>query len=64
MNHRLSLEELLKQKKISQRTYDKVTIGKQIIERKYNLKSMQVSEWSYIFDKINSFDLKEEEKRK
>ena len=64
MNHRLSLEELLKQKKISQRTYDKVTIGKQIIERKYNLKSMQVSEWSYIFDKINSFDLKEEEKEK
>ena len=64
MNRRLSLEELLKQKKISQRTYDKVTIAKQIIERKYNLKSMQASEWSYIFDKINSFDLNEEEKEK
>ena len=64
MNRRLSLEELLKQKKISQRTYDKVTIAKQIIERKYNLKSIQTSEWSYIFEKINSFDLNEEEKEK
>ena len=64
MNRRLSLEELLKQKKISQRTYDKVTIAKQIIERKYNLKSIQISEWSYIFEKINFFDLNEEEKEK
>ena len=64
MNHRYSLEELLKQKIISQRTYDKAKIAKQIIERKYNLKSIQTSEWSYIFEKINSFNLNEEEKEK
>ena len=64
MNPRLSLEELLKLKAISQRTYDKVKIAKQIIEIKYNLKSIQTTEWSYILEKINSLDLKEEEKEK
>ena len=31
------LEQLLKDKKISQRTYDKVKVAKKCIERKYNL---------------------------
>ena len=37
MFQKVNLEKLLKDKKISQRTFDKVTIAKQIIERKYNL---------------------------
>ena len=59
-----SLEELLNDRIISQRTYDKVTIGKQIIERKYNFKDVTNIEWSYILAKINSLDLSEEEKDK
>ena len=39
MNSRqeVSLEQLLKEEKISQRTYDKVSIAKKYIERKYGL---------------------------
>jgi len=43
-----NLEKLLKEKKISQRTFDKVIIGKQIIERKYNLRGTKYSEWNNI----------------
>ena len=48
-----NLEKLLKEKRISQRTFDKVTIAKQIIERKYNLKGAKYSEWNNIIEKIN-----------
>ena len=64
MIQKVSLEKLLKEKKISQRTYDKVTIAKQIIERKYNLQGSKYSEWNNIIDKINSLDISEEEKDK
>ena len=62
MNNNPSLEELLKGKQISQRTYNKAKIAKQIIERRYNLKDVKNTEWSFIIDKINSLDLSEEEK--
>ena len=64
MINKLSLEELLKKEKISQRTYDKAKIAKQIIERKYNLQFIKNTEWNYIIEKINSLDLNEEEKEK
>ena len=64
MINKLSLEELLKEIAISQRTYDKAKIAKQIIERKYNLQDVKNIEWTYIIEKINSLDLSEEEKEK
>ena len=64
MINKLTLEELLKNEKISQRTYDKAKIAKQIIERKYNLKFIKNTEWNYIIEKINSLDLNEDEKDK
>ena len=64
INNKISLEELLKDHKISQRTYDKAKIAKHIIERKYNLQDIKNVEWSYIIEKINSLDLSEEEKDK
>ena len=57
-----NLEKLLKQKKISQRTFDKVTIAKQIIERKYNLQGSKYTEWNNIIEKINSLDISNEQK--
>ena len=62
MIHSVSLEKLLKQKKISQRTFDKVTIAKQIIERKYNFKGQKNNEWNGIIEKINTLDISESEK--
>ena len=59
---KVSLEKLLKEKQISQRTYDKVTIAKQIIERKYNLQGSKYTEWNNIIDKINSLDISEDNK--
>ena len=56
------LNELLKKKKISQKTYDKVLIAKQYIERKYNLKLIKNIEWNEIISKINSLNATEEEK--
>ena len=56
------LNELLKKKKISQKTYDKVLIAKQYIERKYNLKVIKNLEWNEIISKINSLNVTEEEK--
>ena len=56
------LNDLLKQKKISQKTYDKVLIAKQYIERKYNLKVIKNLEWNEIISKINSLNVTEEEK--
>ena len=62
MIQKANLEKLLKEKKISQRTYDKATIAKQIIERKYNLQGSKYLEWNNIIEKINSLDIAEEQK--
>ena len=59
-----NLEKLLKEKRISQRTFDKVTIAKQIIERKYNLQGAKYSEWNNIIEKINSLEVSDEQKDK
>ena len=59
-----NLEKLLKEKKISQRTFDKVIIGKQIIERKYNLRGTKYSEWNNIIEKINLLEVSNEQKDK
>ena len=64
MINKASLEELLKEKRISQRTYDKAKIAKQLIERKYNLQDIKSTEWGVILEKINSLDLSEDEKEK
>ena len=64
MLQKVNLEKLLKEKKISQRTFDKVTIAKQIIERKYNLQNTKYLEWNNIIEKINSLDISEEQKDK
>ena len=61
---KVDLEKLLKEKKISQRTFDKVTIAKQIIERKYNLQGSKYTEWNNIIEKINSLDISEDQKDK
>jgi len=54
---------LLNQKKINKRTYDKVIIGKQYIERKYNFKAIKNVEWNEILSKINSLNILEQEKK-
>jgi len=55
---------MLKEKKISQRTFDKVTVARQIIERKYNLRGAKYSEWNIIMEKINSLEVSDEQKNK
>ena len=62
MINKVDLDKLLKSKKISQRTYDKVTIAKQIIERKYNLKNIKNLEINTIFSKIDSLDISQSQK--
>ena len=62
MINKVDLEKLLKSKKISQRTYDKVTIAKQIIERKYNLKNLKNFEMNTIFSRIDSLDISDTKK--
>ena len=62
MINKVDLDKLLKSKKISQRTFDKVTIAKQIIERKYNLKTIKNEEMNQIFSKINSLNISESQK--
>ena len=64
MNSDNTLEQLLKSKKISQLTFDKVTIAKKYIERKYNLKTVKNIEWNTIMEKINDLNIPEEEKEK
>ena len=64
MNSDNTLEQLLKNKKISQLTFDKVTIAKKYIERKYNLKTVKNIEWNTIMEKINDLNIPEEEKEK
>ena len=62
--NQLDLQDLLNQKKITQRTYDKVTIAKQYITRKYNLKTVKNTEWNNIIEKINQLNIPESEKEK
>ena len=57
-------EVIWKKKKISQRAFDKAIIGKQIIERKYNLRGSKYSEWNNIIEKINSLEVSDEQKDK
>ena len=64
MNNIPSLETLLKSKIISQKTYNKVTITKNYIERKYNLKTIQNTEFNEIIKKINQLSIPENEKEK
>ena len=64
MFKQIPLETLLKNKKINQRTYDKVKIAKEYIERKYNLKTSKSNEINAIIEKINSLDISDEEKLK
>ena len=49
-----TLEQLLKDNQISQRTYDKVSIAKKYIERKYNIKSQQNAELKKFIDDLSS----------
>ncbi len=58
------LETLLKSQLISQKTYNKVTITKNYIERKYNLKTIQNTEFNEIVNKINQLSIPEDEKEK
>ena len=52
-----TLEQLLKENKISQRTYDKVILSKQYIERKYNLKSQKNLELKNFFSELNLYNV-------
>jgi len=62
--NRESLDCLLKNKKISQRTYDRVTVAKEYIERKYNLKSIMNTKWNKAIEKISTLNINENEKNK
>ena len=64
MFKQLPLETLLKNKKINQRTYDKVKIGKEYLEKKYNLIHSKSNEVNEIIAKINSLDISNDEKQK
>ena len=64
MDQKPSLEILLKQKKISQKTYDRVKVAKEYIENKYNLKSVLSTKWSNILQKIQNLNINEEQKMK
>ena len=54
-----TLEQLLQEKKISQRTYDKVILSKQYIERKYNLKSKKNIELQNFLSELNLYNIKQ-----
>ncbi len=60
------LQQLLKEGKISSRTYDKVCIAKSYIEKKYSLKKEkeveQKKDWEIFNKKINELNLSEKEK--
>ncbi len=61
---KLGLEELLKAKKISQKTFDRVTVAKEYIERKYNLKSIINTKWNDVIEKIHKLNINEKDKIK
>jgi serine/threonine kinase 38 len=60
----IPFETLLKNKRINQKTYEKVKIAKEYIERKYNLKTIKDSKYNAILEKLNSEDLSDEAKKK
>ena len=60
----IPLEQLLKSNQISQKTFDRVTVAKEYIERKYNLKSIINNKWNNIIQKINKMKISEEDKNK
>ncbi|MCQ2816042.1 MAG: protein kinase, partial [archaeon] len=64
MYKEFTLDQLLKSKKISQITYDKVTIAKEYIERKYNLKTIKNIQINSIAEKLNSLDIPQTDKDK
>ena len=64
MRQEIPLEQLLKEHIISQRTYDKVIVAKNYIERKYNLQTAKNMEWNEIINQINSLEICTEEKQK
>jgi len=55
-----TLEQLLKENLISQRTYDKVVLSKQYIERKYNFKTHKINEMNNLIEKLNLQNLEKE----
>ena len=59
-----TLEQLVKAKKISQNTYDKVKIAKEYIERKYNLKTIKNLQINSIAERLNALNIPQEEKDK
>ena len=58
------LKELLERNKITQKTYTKVSIAKDYIERKYNLKTLKNLEWNGILEKIDNLKISDSEKEK
>ena len=64
MKQEIPLEQLLKEHIISQRTYDKVIVAKNYIERRYNLQTAKNMEWNEIINQINSLQICQEEKQK
>ena len=52
-----TLEQLLNENIISQRTYDKVILSKKYIERKYNIKSKKYEQMKNFFDELNSYEI-------
>ena len=60
----IPLEQLLKEHIISQRTYDKVIVAKNYIERRYNLQTAKNKEWNEILKHINLLQICPEEKQK
>ena len=64
MKEEVPLEQLLKEHIISQRTYDKVIVAKNYIERRYNLQTAKNMEWNEIINHINSLQICPEEKEK
>ena len=59
-----TLEELLNSHKISQKTYDRVIVAKEYIEKKYNLKSIINTQWNEVMEKIDKMDISEKDKIK
>ena len=59
-----SLDELLKAHKISQKTFDRVTVAKEYIEHKYNLKSIINTKWNDVIEKINKMNINEKDRIK
>ena len=54
-----TLDQLLKENLISQRTYDKVTLSKQYIERKYNYRLHKNIEMKNFIEKLYSYNINE-----